>query len=639
MRTLAGLQPVLAKRHYHKTGALRWFDVDLVPLAEAEAYISGSECSSDAMGRFLLMVPTANESKTRVAKQCQDIANKAGDDVMIGLSKMSWHVIQMAREFLALTKISQERAELSGDAVATREVRARLSDARSSLESSLQQMFDTATWYRVGEEPTQYTAAELNVLASEIADERYSKGPCISNELLNRQKPSPNAITPQRALLKQMVTQEGQARLGIDGFPAEGGLFESIIATANLYQKTENGWRFVAPSKPDNANLLPMWKAASSYLEKHSDRTVTVGEIYDIWRRPPYGVNEGLLPILAVTFLLVRRDKLAFYSDGIFQARFTTLEIDELTNNPATIQLRWMDLSDTSKNMLSEMAEVVREIDSNNNLRNLEPIDVARGLVAIYDGLKSWTRRTAHLSSNAIRIRNLFKHASDPNKFLFDDIPSLFTGEISEAQIIASIREGLHELTKSYDGMLDRLKQMMLTELQVPNTSPQALADLRDRAENIRQLSGDFRLNAFVGRLSQFAASQVDMEGIASLATNKPAKDWVDADLDQAGIEIADLSQQFIRAESFARVKGRKDKRQAMAVIVGITGRPEAVSGEFSVTDSERKMVNDLVTKIEKAFSNIGEINEHVVLAALAEISARYLNRNIESPVMKVKHS
>ena len=44
----------------------------------------------------------------------------------------------------------------------------------------------------------------------------------------------------------------------------------------------------------------------------------------------------------------------------------------------------------------------------------------------------------------------------------------------------------------------------MLAELQVPNTSPQSLAELRDRAENVRQVAGDFKLEAFISRLSQF---------------------------------------------------------------------------------------------------------------------------------------
>ena len=42
----------------------------------------------------------------------------------------------------------------------------------------------------------------------------------------------------------------------------------------------------------------------------------------------------------------------------------------------------------------------------------------------------------------------------------------------------------------------DVRQAVMLAELQVPNISPQSLVELRERAENIRQLAGDFRLDA-----------------------------------------------------------------------------------------------------------------------------------------------
>ena len=36
LNALAGLQPIVAKRHYHETGALRWFDISVVPVSEVE---------------------------------------------------------------------------------------------------------------------------------------------------------------------------------------------------------------------------------------------------------------------------------------------------------------------------------------------------------------------------------------------------------------------------------------------------------------------------------------------------------------------------------------------------------------------------------------------------------------------------
>ena len=61
LRKLAGLQPILAKRHYHECGALRWFDVDIAPLDQIIEFASSFKPSIGTIGQFLLAIPTANE--------------------------------------------------------------------------------------------------------------------------------------------------------------------------------------------------------------------------------------------------------------------------------------------------------------------------------------------------------------------------------------------------------------------------------------------------------------------------------------------------------------------------------------------------------------------------------------------------
>ena len=126
------------------------------------------------------------------------------------------------------------------------------------------------------------------------------------------------------------------------------------------------------------------------------------------------------MPILAVAFILSQRDKLAVYREGVFKARFDDVDVDYLAKDAGSIQLRWMDLTDISRRLLSDMAAIVRDLDDANQLVHLEPIDVARGLVAVYEQLSPWTKRTMRLSTNAVRIRDMFKRARDPNKFLFE---------------------------------------------------------------------------------------------------------------------------------------------------------------------------------------------------------------------------
>ncbi|WP_343117247.1 hypothetical protein [Ostreiculturibacter nitratireducens] len=634
LQKLAGLQPILAKRHYHDTGALRWFDVEVAPLNSLIERAAAYAPKSGTIGAFLLAIPTDGESQELAEKVCREAARESQDwDVVAGLSQRAWVIVDLAKELIALSEVQEEHPDLAGDTVAQREVQARRTALQGQLEEELRTAFDHATWYLKNHKPQKWDQAEINNAASDLAAKRFPLSPKINNELLNRIKPSSNAVAAQNALLRAMVGKEGEERLGIEGYPAEGGLFASILEATGLYGKEDGQWQFRAPSKKrDPSNLTPLWEAAAEYLQEAKDRTVTVSELYDLWGKPPYGLKEGLKPVMAVAFILTQRENVALYREGIFQARFKDIDVEILAKDAGEIQLRWMDLSDLSRRLLSSMAEVVRDLDTANRLAYLAPIDVARGLIAIFDKLHPWTKRTMQLSSNAIRVRDLFKHANDPNKFLFDDIPSAFGGrgapdkEENLQSIVKEVREGLEELIESYPSMLRRLHDLMLAELQVPNASPQALGELRARAENIREIGGDFRLNAFIGRLSQFEGKEQDLEGIASLAANKPPRDWTDADLDRASLELADFSQKFIRAENFARVKGRRDKRSSMAVVVGLNGRPAPVHAEFEVSEGERQRVEDLIARLESMIDAEDLKSRHLLLAALAELSSRYMS-------------
>ena len=634
MKTLAGLQPILAKRHYHDTGALRWFDVNIVPVSELESAAAGFSPENGAIGQFLLAIPTEGESQQIAEELCRKAARRSDAwDIVVGISKRSWTIVPLARELFALYSVSNDHPELAGDSVARREVSARLAALQALLETEFHKAFNNALWFRKNHQPKHMWQADLNIVASEPAGKRFKSCPRLHNELLNRHKPSSNAVAAQNILLQDMVLNEGTVRLGIDGFPAEGGLFASILENTGLYVSDGNGWRFVSPTEGDNdpCRLAPAWQEALDLVERNAGRTVAVSEIFDEWRKPPYGIKDGLMPVLAVAFMLSQRDKLAVYREGIFRARFDDIDVGYLAKDAGAIQLRWMNLTEASRRLLSDMAKVVRALDSENELVHLEPIDVARGLVAIFDRLPQWTRRTMRLSANAVHIREIFNRANDPNKFLFDDIPATLGEDVSSAKgedfgrAVANIRGGLEELVNSYPEMLNRLRNIMLAELQVPNASPESLAELRDRAENIKQLAGDFRLDSLVVRLAAFDGTDAIFEGIASLAANKPPRDWVDPDFDRTAIELADMAQKFVRTETYARVKGRPEKRHAMAVVIGMDGRPAPLLAEFDIADSDRAAVNELIERVALALDASDTTRRSIILAALAELSTRYM--------------
>ena len=586
-----------------------------------------------AVGTFLLAVPTQGEAESEAIRIAQSAVRKVRNwDLVIGLPRETWDFISLASELLAVEQVRAESPQLQGDRIARREIEGRIAALRGYIASEVSHALDSADWYTSEFAGEQCNQAQRNALASDLAEERFHSSPHLLNELLNRVRPSGNAVAARNALLRRMVQNEGEERLGIEGYPAEGGLFDSIFKVSAMYRKVGQDWHFADPSACDDPrNLTPAWQAAKKLLKANRHRTVRLAEIYEIWREPPIGIRDGLLPVLATAFILSMRREVAFYRQNIFQSQITDLDVEYLAKDENSVQLRWMELSGQQRVLLTMMVGLVRDLDPANTLPDLEPIDVARALVSIYDRLPPWVGRTQRLSSNARQVRQLFKQASDPNSLLFDDMPQHLSGDVSldEAdtlrQVSDNVRSGLVELENAYSAMLHRLHETLLAELQVPNASSSSLAELRARAENIRQLSGDHLIEAFVVRLSHFYGSDQDVESLASMATNKPPLTWTDNDIDRATVTLAEMAQNFIHLESYAHVKGRPDKRHAMAVTVGMNGQQATLQDVFDVTDLEREEVGQLIKRMEKLFEDGGEQRRNIILAALAQMSARFL--------------
>ncbi|QEW20376.1 hypothetical protein LA6_002574 [Marinibacterium anthonyi] len=61
VRTLADLQPVLAKRHHEHTGAMRWFEMSIEPISGLDA-LPPPAYSQDTVGRIVFPLPTQGET-------------------------------------------------------------------------------------------------------------------------------------------------------------------------------------------------------------------------------------------------------------------------------------------------------------------------------------------------------------------------------------------------------------------------------------------------------------------------------------------------------------------------------------------------------------------------------------------------
>jgi hypothetical protein len=631
IRSLASLRPIVAKRHYHETGALRWFDIDVVALSDLARAIADFK-PDGAMGVFLLVVPTVGETASEMKTRVKAAAAAAGRHIVLGQCKTAPRLLQLFQELNALEHIRKNRGELAGDGVARREVEARTAAVLAHLEGEVRGAFASTTWCWVEAEYEVVGLGGLTRLGSDLADAIYAHSPRIHNELLNRTKPSANAIAAQKYLLKAMVLHAATHRLGIDGFPAEGGLYEAILGKTGLHIAKGERSRFQAPAPHDAARLSALWRRTDEFLERAIREPVSATEVYHLWKEPPFGVRDGLEPVLFLAYLMTRLDRYTIYLQNQMEAELTDLTVDLLAQDPAHLTLRIYDPDARKRELFAAIRETVSTLLPKSSEINLEDVvGLARGLVALVRNQPAFSTRTLRLSKAAIAVRAAIRSANDPHLLLHETLPAALEQEVgrenpSLRELLGVLRASLTEIANVYGDTLHRFATTILRELGSEGSAAE-FESLRERATRIRGLTGDFRLEAFVSRLAVYADTLTDIEGVASLAANKPPRDWSDNDVDRAELEGADLAQRFNRAEAFARVKGRQAGRHSVAFVVGLDRTPELASREFDINETERLDVLRLARQI-RALTDEGRVREDVILAAIAHVGSDILSGN-----------
>ncbi len=611
---LMGLHPVVAKRHYHETGSMRWMNLSLSTLDEAESLAEKYVPAKGEFGLFALALPGRGVGNKVALRRAQECSRRKPWPVLVGIPRNHARIEDLGAELVAL-ELVKDRHELQGDAVARREVHARLASVRANLEEQLQTAMTCSQWFDGGQASID-ASAQLSPISSDLADELYSSSPQVWSELVNRDSVSSSSVKARRDLLYRMLDHETSEHLRIEGFPAERGLYDTLLRRTGLHrQVSENLWQFLPPGEQDESHLADLWAETKALFVDSSSR-VKASSILDLWSAPPYGVKKGIQPIIFTAFLLANKAHVAVYKEGIFIPRLTDADIDEYLQDANRFSLRWVVIDEEKTRILEGIASILADVGHAAEARN--PLEAARGLVALVFNLPVWTQRTHQLSERARAIRDTLLKASDPHKVLFVDLVALLDTTDGDAYVDA-LRSPVAELAEAYEAMLQRVNASMLDALDAP---VDRLDRLRARAEAVTGITGDLRQDSFATRLAKFDGSKDSIEGILSLAANKPPRDWTDRDIDAAMLEISKVALRFRQAEAFVSVKGREPNSEAFAVVIGSGSGAKMISRSFAITDRHRQAVESQADALVDQLRKQG-LGTEVLLAILAKVGMR----------------
>lgn len=91
-----------------------------------------------------------------------------------------------------------------------------------------------------------------------------------------------------------MLENEGELHLGIEGYPASRGLYETILHRTGLYAKHHDGYYHFLPAVSDkHSSFYGLWKKTHDFI-KNKNQMISVSDIHTLWAKPPFGLKKVL---------------------------------------------------------------------------------------------------------------------------------------------------------------------------------------------------------------------------------------------------------------------------------------------------------------------------------------------------------
>jgi hypothetical protein len=567
LATLQDLPPVVAKRHFAKTGTLRLFERKIVRENDIEEYLKSFDEKSSLSGTFLLILPEEQLQDSQKRLFIPEIPEDKA--AFVAIIDRSSAMLEAALEVAALERLPSIVPQLHGDAVARRELNARLLYTKADLSNKIRQQFNDAIWNSRQLPPARVSQEGLTVIASKICDIVFKDTPHVHNELINRNSPSPTAGMARKKLMLAMLENHEIDRLGISGEPAELGLYLSLLRKMKLHVKNDrNSYSFVAP-EPDNS-LYFAWQAATSLLIRFSKKgdPVLISDLYKLWKAPPFGMRDGVIPVFTYAFMHSMRGQLALYVDGNYVIAPDEFFIERLIEDPNSISMQLLPQNEAIDDFIERFNQLNSSLNfSKEKYQTL--LEVTKPLVQTILKLHPWVKRTKRLTGEPSKIRDAALSASDPYNLVFHTLPyaiGLQTDEhINNLQkrdyFFNKLQLNIKELNLAYSKLLKRFGEQIVTELGVSAPWKDAVILVADRANSMPRANGDLRLTRFIDALKSAESDKGSwIEAICSLATSKPMRDWGDSDIDRCAYEISQIVNRYHVLETTNLINNDSDK-------------------------------------------------------------------------------
>jgi hypothetical protein len=468
------------REHNEKFGIRRYFEsiyftakdfLDHLNIIRPE--VLDLDSSSDGRLCYLL-AETADEIKH--ARNAIDGLSKTNDmanrRILFAIPSEPLQIRDAATEVAALLSMERDSALIEADPLVLPEIKQMLDDARLHLKNLVDKLVipssNATAWVYCGQDFEIESTRQLEIFLSVITDKNYPDTPVIQNELIVKKKPTAVMVNSRKKALLAILERSGKEGLGITGNFPDAAIFRTVLLNTGLYAHFPNGWGYTKPSDLRDPGLAKVWELMEAFFRDPCPQGRSPRELLHTLQAPPYGIREGVIPVLFAAGLKAFALSTSLLKDGEYIADVLPSVIENLCKEPNRFRIKVLALDTDTASYLEELRHLFCQQKHLGNESDL--------LRKTFEALQAWLRQlpeavreTQQLSKSAKDFRNALLRINDPVFLLLTKIPQIF-GEQSRIELNEMIAEAKEEIESVTDKYRETAAKFLRRALQVPDS-------------------------------------------------------------------------------------------------------------------------------------------------------------------------
>lgn len=594
LRDAVELEPFVAGRHSQRTGVLRVFQRQFSTLT------GGPDEVLDSQWDGIVYYATNSLADLSLAPRPSD-----GRPAVYVIPDDVSAVRQAAIDAAALNSALRSAEAEGADWVARRELVERVSAAQQKLQIQIAQTWNNdADWILAGSGRSLDPRRGPSALLSDVADVVYPDTPRIANEMIARRELTSQGAKARRFLIDALLAHEDREAFSIEGYGPDRAMYEAIFRSTGIHRLAGGDTWKIQP--PTDRRWKPLWAAMNSAFDGAVDSRLCLKDIGSHLLLPPFGVKDGIIPILLIAGLVARSDEIAVYEHGSLVLSIDDAVAERLAKNPANFSIKNTQTSTGRRAIAIDCLVDRLGIISGHGRPTF--LNVVTAIYRELRNLPPYSQKTnLELSAQSIAVRDAFHHAAEPDVLLFETLPKIFglksfAGrsrlERSDIERFADqLTVSIRELRDAYPRLLDSVQR----QLAHATASRGSLAELKDAlAADARRLNGQVlepRLKAFIGALERPLEDQQWLENVAMVVCDGQApRVWTDEIASRYPLRVAEMGGALRRTSALLHERLASNVEHGYSVTRMTLTSPDGTEAVqlLSLTEHEKSAITPL---------------------------------------------